>query len=73
MKDWNFIKETETVHSTWIDVAYTWTRPNSNWKYIAIGELNKINIIQIGRYGQWQFQGIADSIRDGFVISKAIA
>ena len=25
-------------------------------------------IYQVGRYGRWAFQGIADSIRDGFIV-----
>jgi hypothetical protein len=28
-------------------------------------------IYQIGRYGRWRFQGIADSIRDGFVAGSS--
>ncbi len=70
LQEWHFIKEAETVHPTWIEVAYTWARPNSNWKNIAIEELRKKDVIQVGRYGQWQFQGIADSIRDGFNIAN---
>lgn len=70
LQDWNFIKELETLHPTWIDVAYTWSRPKSKWKDIAVSELNKLNIRQVGRYGLWHFQGIADSLKDGFDISK---
>ena len=63
---WGFIAEAEVVHPTWIDVAYTWTTPGSKWKETAISKLHKKNIFQIGRYGRWVFQGIAESIRDGF-------
>jgi protoporphyrinogen oxidase len=66
-----FIQESETVHPTWIEVAYTWSKPGSNWKQIAIKELEKKSIYQIGRYGRWVFQGIADSIKDGFFIGGA--
>ncbi len=66
LKDWGFISDAEVVHPTWIDVAYTWARPGSNWKETALNELQKKNIFQIGRYGRWTFQGIAESIRDGF-------
>ena len=70
LRDWKFIKDAETVHPTWIDVAYTWARPNSRWKQIALEELMKVNVLQIGRYGQWRFQGIADSIKEGFAIGQ---
>lgn len=66
IKSWGFITEAETVHPTWIDVAYTWSSPGSRWKETAIRELEKNNIYQIGRYGRWTFQGIAESIKDGF-------
>lgn len=68
LQDWGFIAETEVVDPTWIDVAYTWSLPNSSWKPKALKVLEHHNIYQIGRYGRWIFQGIADSIRDGFII-----
>ncbi len=71
LKSWKFIDEAETVHPTWIEVAYTWSMPGSNWKQLAIRELEKKGIYQIGRYGRWIFQGIADSIKDGFFIGGA--
>ena len=67
-----FIQEAETVHPTWIDVAYTWSMPGSNWKELAINELEKRGVYQIGRYGRWTFQGIAESIKDGFVAGNSI-
>ncbi|NIQ14122.1 MAG: protoporphyrinogen oxidase-like protein [Candidatus Dadabacteria bacterium] len=72
LKTWGFITEAETVHPTWIDVAYTWANRDSNWKNLAMSELEKNNIYQIGRYGRWIFQGIADSIKDGFFIGGAL-
>lgn len=66
LNNWGFIFEAEVVHPTWIDVAYTWARPGSNWKETALVKLQENNIFQIGRYGRWTFQGIAESIRDGF-------
>ena len=56
---WEFIDEAETVHPTWIDVAYTWSLPDSKWKERALKELEIYNVFQIGRYGRWNFQGIA--------------
>jgi protoporphyrinogen oxidase len=66
LKSWGFIEEVETVHPTWIDVAYTWSMPGSNWRELAINELKKHGVHQVGRYGRWVFQGIAESIKDGF-------
>ena len=72
LKDWDFIKETEVIDINWINVAYTWSWPNSVWKKKAIGELKKHAIYQVGRYGKWNFQGIADSIRDGLTIGSGM-
>ncbi len=72
LKSWGFINEAETVHPTWIDVAYTWSSPNSSWRQTAIRELEKHGVFQIGRYGRWVFQGIAESIKDGFFIGGAM-
>jgi len=66
LRAWGFIESAEVVDPTWIDVAYTWSYPNSNWKQKALRLLEDHGIFMIGRYGRWTFQGIADSIRDGF-------
>ncbi len=68
LRAWKFIGDVEVVDPTWIDVAYTWSWPGSSWKHQALEALEKQDIIQIGRYGRWIFQGIADSIRDGFFV-----
>ena len=68
LREWNFIDKAETLHPTWIEVAYTWAKPASNWKNKSIELLKNNNIIQIGRYGKWNFQGIAESINEGFGI-----
>lgn len=66
LQDWGYITEAEVVDPTWIDVAYTWSYPNSQWKKQAMQQLEEHGIYCIGRYGRWIFQGIADSVRDGF-------
>jgi hypothetical protein len=71
LKQWGYIVEAEVVHPTWVDVAYTWSWPNSNWTQEAIKTLQEQDIYQIGRYGRWIFQGIADSIRDGFIAGNS--
>lgn len=65
---WEFIKEPEVINSNWIETAYTWELPNSNWRQIALEKLKKHNIIQIGRYGTWKFQGMLDCIEEGFLV-----
>jgi len=72
LSGWKFIIEAETVHPTWIEVAYTWAKPGSNWKNKALELLENENVLQIGRYGRWQFQGIAESINDGFLIASSL-
>ena len=71
MKNWGYIKEVEVVDPTWINVAYTWSLPNSNWREKAMKVLEENDIYPIGRYGRWIFQGIADSIRDGFFVGSS--
>ena len=70
--EWGFISKTEVVDPTWIDIAYTWAWPGSTWRQSALESLQQRDIYQVGRYGRWGFQGIADSIRDGFVVGTAL-
>lgn len=72
LQSWKFIEEAETVDPTWIDVAYTWSWPNSNWRERTLKLLEEQSIFQVGRYGRWIFQGIAESIKDGFFVGAAI-
>jgi len=71
LQDWRFISGAEVVDPTWIEVAYTWSWPDSTWKQSALEALHKHGIYQVGRYGRWVFQGIADSIRDGLLVGSA--
>ncbi len=66
LQEWGYITEAEVLEPTWSDVAYTSSYPNSRWKQQAIQKLEEQSVYQVGRYGRWIFQGIADSIRDGF-------
>ena len=68
---WGFIDGAEVVHPTWVDAAYTWSWPASTWRGEALSALEGHGIYQIGRYGRWIFQGIADSIRDGFAAGSS--
>ena len=72
LQDWGWIADVEVLDPTWIDVAYTWSWPNSKWKDEALELLEQHDILQVGRYARWVFQGIADSIRDGLVAGAAL-
>lgn len=71
LQEWGWIKQVEVLDPTWIDVAYTWVWPHSKWKSQALSALEEQSIYQVGRYGRWVFQGIADSIRDGLMVGAA--
>jgi protoporphyrinogen oxidase len=72
LKGWGFVKDIEVIDPTWIDVAYTWSWPDSRWKQQALKLLEEHDVSQVGRYGRWVFQGIADSIRDGFFVGASL-
>jgi protoporphyrinogen oxidase len=67
LQDWGFITEVEAADATWVEVGYTWRRPESHWREAAIETLKEKGVHMVGRYARWTFQGIADSIRDGLV------
>jgi hypothetical protein len=66
LQTWGYIEDVEIIDPTWIDVAYTWSLPQSPWRNQAIQQLEQHGIYPIGRYARWRFQGIADSLQDGF-------
>lgn len=67
MREWGFLRSVEVCATNWVDTAYTWTMPGSRWRETAIARLHELGIHMTGRYGQWKFQGIADSLRDGLL------
>jgi protoporphyrinogen oxidase len=73
LREWRFIEDVEVVSPTWVEVAYTWSLPGSHWRERALDLLGGQGIVMAGRYGKWQFQGIADSLRDGFAAGAALA
>jgi protoporphyrinogen oxidase len=72
LQEWGFIGQVEVLDATWIEVAYTWIRSGSKWRSEALKVLEQHGIYQVGRYGRWMFQGIGDSIRDGFYVGQAL-
>jgi protoporphyrinogen oxidase len=71
LQEWGWIDGAEVIDPTWIETAYTWSWAGSKWKQEALRLLEEHGIYQVGRYARWTFQGIADSIRDGFVAGSA--
>ncbi|MDD5070159.1 MAG: protoporphyrinogen oxidase-like protein, partial [Candidatus Omnitrophica bacterium] len=71
LQNLGFIGEVEVIDSSWVPVAYTWSWPNSSWKKDMLDLLEVYGIYQVGRYGRWKFQGIAESIEQARQIAKA--
>ncbi len=72
LHDWGYIDDVDVIDPTWIPVAYTWAYPDSSWKQEALQALEAHGIYQVGRYGRWRFQGIADSLRDGLMVGASL-
>jgi protoporphyrinogen oxidase len=72
LAEWGWLHDISVVSPTWVETAYTWSRPGSAWREQAIQALAEAGILMTGRYGKWQFQGIADSLRDGFQAGAAL-
>jgi len=72
LTEWGFIEEVEVADPTWVEVAYTWSWPGSRWRNKALQFLEKRDVLMVGRYGRWIFQGIADSLRDGLFVGAAL-
>lgn len=66
LQEWGWIKDVDVTDPTWVDCAYTWKWPDSKWREDSIALLEKYDIHQCGRYAEWVFCGIADSIKRGF-------
>jgi protoporphyrinogen oxidase len=67
-----FFESIDVIDPTWIDVAYTWSRYDSNWVDKSVNLLKKHDIFSVGRYGVWRNQGIMDSIIDGVNVKSII-
>ncbi len=64
------VDDVEVVDTTWVPVAYTWSWPGSTWRERAVAALADVGVDQVGRYGRWQFQGIAESIGEGLAVGR---
>jgi hypothetical protein len=72
LQEWGWLGEVHVTSPSWVDTAYTWSRPGSTWREQAIEQLRQQHIHMTGRYGKWRFQGIADSLRDGILAGAAL-
>jgi protoporphyrinogen oxidase len=72
LQEWGWVRDVDVIDPTWIEVAYTWSWPGSQWRQQAIGALEAHDIYPVGRFARWVFQGIADSIRDGLMAGAAM-
>lgn len=66
LRDWGWIDLVEVTDPTFVDVAYTYRWPNSTWREDSLETLKQNNIWSIGRFGAWKFQGIMESLKEGF-------
>lgn len=64
LQQMGWIKEPEVVDSNWIPHGYTWMFPGDTREKV-LKYLKKRDILSIGRYGKWKFQGILESFEDG--------
>jgi protoporphyrinogen oxidase len=72
LRSWGWIGEVEVADATWIEVAYTWSWPDSAWRLKALRTLEKHGVWQVGRFARWAFQGIADSLAAGFLAGATL-
>ncbi|RTK93067.1 protoporphyrinogen oxidase-like protein [Candidatus Saccharibacteria bacterium] len=67
LQDWGMIGKVITIDPTIVKVAYTWEYNKGDAKK-EIDWLRERDIISTGRYGKHKFQGMVDSIKDGFEV-----
>ena len=72
LQEWGFIGKVEVLSSSWVETGYTWSWVESQWVEKATSALESTDIVSIGRYGRWKFQGMVDSIFEGVQMGKRI-
>jgi protoporphyrinogen oxidase len=76
LRAWEWIDDVELSDLTYVEVAYTWSRPDSRWRETLLTELAGRDIYQVGRYGRWASavtdQGLAQSVRDGLMAGASL-
>lgn len=75
LQAWGWIEDVEVIDPTWVDTAYTWVWPGSQWQREVMHALEAQDIYQVGRYARWASQvtdqGISQSIREGLIAGAA--
>ena len=66
------IDTVEAADPTWVDVAYTWRRPGSDWISRATSACQACGVEPAGRFGRWSFQGIAASLKEGLLLGSVL-
>ena len=72
LMEWGFIEFPEVVDVSRVGVGYTWSWLKSEWKTESLRRLQAEGITQAGRYGRWEFQGMADSLAEGLKLGAEI-
>jgi len=72
LQESGLIEKVEAADPTWVDVAYTWRRPGSDWVSRATSVCQEFGIEPAGRYGRWSFQGIAASLKEGLLLGSVL-
>lgn len=65
LASWGWIRSVDVCSADFISCAYTWQYDQES-RENALQWLKERDIISTGRYGNWKFQGITQSIEDGF-------
>jgi protoporphyrinogen oxidase len=70
LQEWRWIDNCDpiVVDPTWVPCAYTWLYDRKD-RDDAIAWLKERDIISIGRYGKWSFQGMVESLGDGLNVN----
>ena len=68
LQSWRWIEDVIVTDPTWVKVAYTWNKSETE-RIEHLEWLRQKDIISIGRYGKWKFCGLTESIQDGLNVS----
>ncbi len=69
LQSWRFIGNVITVDPSFVKTAYTWLHDKDDANK-EIAWLKERDIISTGRFGKHKFQGLVDSIKDGFEVDE---
>lgn len=70
--DLGYLDEPLVTDWNTIPTAYTWRWPGSRWQQEAQRLLLEAGVTPAGRFGRWNFQGIAESIGQGLMVGATL-